>query len=155
MKDKIILLAFLFLIILLAVILIPVPSSHANGLLAGKAICLDPGHGGPDPGATNGPLLEKSINLDVSFRLRQLLEGRDALVFMTREVDDFPETLTNSDRYTYCNEMQDEMRYHLEMEIRQNVERGMDPAEARRKAMVDFGGVERFNFRETISSTCW
>jgi len=115
MKGRILFLAFLFLITLLAVILIPVSSSQATSLLTGKAICLDPGHGGPDPGATNGELLEKSINLDVSVRLRQLLEGQDALVFMTREVDDSLETLTNSDRYTYCNDRQDEMQATLEM----------------------------------------
>jgi N-acetylmuramoyl-L-alanine amidase len=108
MKGRILFLAFLFLIILLAVILIPVSSSQATGLLAGKAICLDPGHGGPDPGATNGLLLEKSINMDVYFRIKQLLSDQGAVVFMTREDDDFSEILTNSDRYTYCNERQAE-----------------------------------------------
>jgi putative ABC transport system permease protein len=41
-------------------------------------------------------------------------------------------------------ELDGEIRFHLEMEIRQNIEAGMDPAEARRRALVDFGGVERF-----------
>ncbi len=41
-------------------------------------------------------------------------------------------------------EVHDEMRHHLEMEIQQRVGRGMDPAEARRTAMIDFGGVERY-----------
>ena len=41
-------------------------------------------------------------------------------------------------------ELDDEVRFHLEMEIRQHIEAGVDPAEARRRAMVDFGGVERF-----------
>jgi predicted permease len=41
-------------------------------------------------------------------------------------------------------ELDDEVRFHLEMEIRQHVEAGVDPTEARRRAMVAFGGVERF-----------
>ncbi len=41
-------------------------------------------------------------------------------------------------------EVHDEMRHHLEMEIRERINRGMDPAEARRTAGVDFGGVERY-----------
>lgn len=41
-------------------------------------------------------------------------------------------------------ELDDEIRFHLEMEIRQHVEAGMDPMEARRRALVAFGGVERF-----------
>ncbi len=106
MKGRFLLLAILLFIIPAAVMLIPVPSSQANGLLNGKAICLDPGHGGSDPGATNAvfDLLEKSINLDVSFRLSELLTDQGALVFMTRADDE--SYLTNSDRYTYCNEMQ-------------------------------------------------
>lgn len=42
------------------------------------------------------------------------------------------------------DELDEEIRHHLEMEIRRHVEAGMDPVEARRRALVDFGGVERF-----------
>jgi len=41
-------------------------------------------------------------------------------------------------------EMDDEMRLHLELEIEDRVGRGLSPEEARRTALVDFGGVERF-----------
>lgn len=41
-------------------------------------------------------------------------------------------------------EMDDEMRLHLELEIEDRVRRGLSPEEARRTALVDFGGVERF-----------
>ena len=37
-----------------------------------------------------------------------------------------------------------EMRAHLDMEIENNVRSGMSPDEARRRALVAFGGVERF-----------
>jgi len=41
-------------------------------------------------------------------------------------------------------ELNDEVRLHLEMETGKNIRAGMDPAHARRKAMIDFGGEERF-----------
>lgn len=40
-------------------------------------------------------------------------------------------------------ELDDELRYHLEKEIELNRAAGMSPAEARRRALVAFGGVER------------
>jgi putative ABC transport system permease protein len=42
------------------------------------------------------------------------------------------------------SEMDEELRFHIEMETEKNLRRGMGPDEAKRKAMVDFGGVERF-----------
>lgn len=39
-------------------------------------------------------------------------------------------------------ELDDELRFHLEKEVEENVRRGMSPAEARRTALLDFGGVE-------------
>ncbi|HEX2168190.1 MAG TPA: ABC transporter permease [Longimicrobiales bacterium] len=38
----------------------------------------------------------------------------------------------------------EEMQFHIQREIQHNVDAGMSPADARRKAMRDFGGVERF-----------
>ncbi|HTO88436.1 MAG TPA: ABC transporter permease [Thermoanaerobaculia bacterium] len=40
-------------------------------------------------------------------------------------------------------EMDEEMRFHLEMEIRKLEERGLDPDTARTKALRDFGGVDK------------
>jgi putative ABC transport system permease protein len=39
--------------------------------------------------------------------------------------------------------MDEEMRFHLEMETRRQIELGLEPDEARRRAAVGFGGVER------------
>ncbi len=51
-------------------------------------IVLDPGHGGPDPGAVSSDgLLEKDIVLQVALRLRHLLESSGYQVIMTRETD--------------------------------------------------------------------
>jgi predicted permease len=38
-------------------------------------------------------------------------------------------------------EMDEELRFHVEMEIESNIARGLSPAEARRVALRDFGGV--------------
>ncbi len=73
--------------------------------LSGWTICLDPGHGGIDPGAVNQTynLLESEINLDVSYGLKFLFEEAGAQVVMTRTRDIY---LENEDRYTYCNAAQ-------------------------------------------------
>ncbi len=41
-------------------------------------------------------------------------------------------------------EMEREMRFHLELEIEENLRKGMSPEEARRAALIAFGGVEKF-----------
>ena len=41
-------------------------------------------------------------------------------------------------------EMEEEMRFHIDQATEKNLRAGMAPAEARRAAMVSFGGVERF-----------
>ena len=42
------------------------------------------------------------------------------------------------------DELDDEIRFHIEMEIRRHLAGGLSPEEARRRALVAFGGVERF-----------
>ena len=41
------------------------------------------------------------------------------------------------------SELDEEFRFHLEMEIEKNLRAGMSPEEARRRAQVVFGGVDR------------
>ena len=41
-------------------------------------------------------------------------------------------------------ELREEVLHHLELETLKNIQAGMSEAQARRKAMVDFGGVDRF-----------
>ena len=41
-------------------------------------------------------------------------------------------------------ELDEEMRFHLEMETQQNIRAGMSPEEARRQARLAFGGVDRY-----------
>lgn len=74
----------------------PLPSTNdtdertedENARLAGKVICLDPGHGGNDPGAL-GPTgtMEKDNTLAIALLLRETLEKSGAIVVMTRDAD--------------------------------------------------------------------
>ena len=41
------------------------------------------------------------------------------------------------------SDLNDELRFHLEREVEQNIARGMAPDEARRQALIAFGGVEQ------------
>ncbi|WP_353894406.1 N-acetylmuramoyl-L-alanine amidase [Proteinivorax hydrogeniformans] len=62
-----------------------------NWGLEGKNIVIDPGHGQPDGGAI-GPsgLLEKDVVLNISLRLKEILEDKGANVLLTREGDSRP-----------------------------------------------------------------
>lgn len=55
----------------------------------GRVVCIDPGHGGSDPGAMNRylGLSEKNINLDIASRLAKLLSDNGCNVIMTRNTD--------------------------------------------------------------------
>lgn len=56
--------------------------------IQGKMIVLDPGHGGADAGAMGSQgVREKEVNLEVSLRLKEMLEEAGARVVMTRMDD--------------------------------------------------------------------
>jgi putative ABC transport system permease protein len=46
-------------------------------------------------------------------------------------------------RRRVAREIDDELRFHLEMETRSHIERGLPPVEARRRALRDLGGVDQ------------
>ncbi|MDR3601547.1 MAG: N-acetylmuramoyl-L-alanine amidase [Desulfosporosinus sp.] len=75
----------------LLILLIGVGALRFNSVfssdLKNKVIVIDPGHGGTDPGAKNSGLKEKDLNLDISLRLRKVLEAKGCKVILTREVD--------------------------------------------------------------------
>ena len=55
-------------------------------------IVIDPGHGGEDPGKVGvNDILEKDINLQISMKIRDLLEEVGIEVVMTREDDKVPD----------------------------------------------------------------
>jgi N-acetylmuramoyl-L-alanine amidase len=67
------------------------PSESSRGALAGKVIVIDPGHGGPDPGAVgiSGRTLEKYNVVWIARDLKALLEKEGAKVIMTRDGDNY------------------------------------------------------------------
>ncbi len=73
------------------------PLNPLSTSLAGKIICIDPGHGGKDSGARDefrtGKVFEKDITLAVGRRLRDLLTQNGATVIMTRSDDTFVEVM--------------------------------------------------------------
>ncbi len=73
-----------------------------SGSLSSKVIIVDPGHGGSDPGAINAAfgLVEKELNLQISWIVKDLLVAEGATVCLTRTED---ETLSNADRSTFAN----------------------------------------------------
>ena len=82
MKNK------LFLLLLFFVCLFSYGIVRANTLpLLGKVIYIDPGHGGADPGALAGNLRESDINLEISFKLQEVLMKQGAIVYLTRTGD--------------------------------------------------------------------
>ncbi len=63
----------------------------SSNSLNNLTIVVDAGHGDHDPGASNGKLLEKDINLDVALYLEKKLKSAGANVVMTRRDDSFLE----------------------------------------------------------------
>ncbi|MBM6616180.1 N-acetylmuramoyl-L-alanine amidase CwlD [Bacillus suaedaesalsae] len=57
--------------------------------LSGEIIVIDPGHGGPDGGASYGEhVFERDIALNISLKLKDYLQEQGAVVLMTRENSD-------------------------------------------------------------------
>ena len=54
-----------------------------------KKICIDPGHGGRDPGAVAEGIKEKDINLAIALKLMPLLIGAGHKIILTRSTDEF------------------------------------------------------------------
>lgn len=54
-----------------------------------KVVCIDPGHGGKDPGAVANGLKEKDITLAISLKLGKILEENGIKVVYTRTTDKY------------------------------------------------------------------
>lgn len=63
-------------------------------------IVIDPGHGGSEPGAISGTVIEAHINLAIALKLRDYLVGKGATVYMTRTTDT---TVSLAARYNLAN----------------------------------------------------
>ncbi len=60
-----------------------------NGQLAGKIVCIDPGHGGHDTGAHAGGVYEKNLTLSIAKKAADAFASAGATVVMTRKTDVF------------------------------------------------------------------
>lgn len=67
-----------------------------------QSVCIDPGHGGSDPGAVGCGLREANINLDTGLRFYNLLKSAGYSVYMTRTTD---ATVSLSSRTQYANNL--------------------------------------------------
>jgi len=90
--------------------LAPASAQAPASAVAGKVICIAPGHGGDETGAVyhkrgrpedRWTLYEKEINLDVAQALQGLLVGDGATVVMTRQDNDSDVSL--AERVEICN----------------------------------------------------
>jgi len=59
-------------------------------------VAIDIGHGGTDPGASGGGMLEKKINWNVAQELKRLLIKEGIQVIMTRDLDSAPSLTTRA-----------------------------------------------------------
>jgi len=75
---------YLIAAIALALIIVPIT---AFATFSGVKICLDPGHGGSDPGAVALGDRESDFNLDICLRARSLFQLDGATIVMTRTSD--------------------------------------------------------------------
>ncbi len=71
------------------------PSLYEPGRsLQGLIVCIDPGHGGNEPGAFGPPgTPEQAVNLAIAFKLKELLLKEKVRVIMTRTREDTPVSL--------------------------------------------------------------
>lgn len=79
---------FIFLISIFIFGNLRVDALLSNLPLFGRVIYVDPGHGGRDPGAMYGKLMEKDIVLEISNVLVDKLTKQGAIVYMTRDSDE-------------------------------------------------------------------
>ena len=74
---------------------------RAGPTLVGKAVVIDPGHGGDDPGATGHGLVERDVVLDLARRLEGRLAAAGVTAFLTHAPDANPSAV---DRAALANE---------------------------------------------------
>lgn len=88
-------------------------------------VVLDAGHGGVDPGKIGlGNILEKDINLEITYKIKTYLEEEGIRVFLTRETDErvdaYGEPYSKSEDMRTRVEMINEWRPNIVVSIHQN-----------------------------------
>jgi N-acetylmuramoyl-L-alanine amidase len=86
---------------------------RGGGALAGRVMVLDPGHGGPDPGAAANGLVEAEIVLDLATRIEGRLGALGVTTYLTRSADTCPDV---RERARFANEMAAEVFVSLHLD---------------------------------------
>ena len=68
-----------------------------------RIICIDPGHGGKDPGAVNGECQEKRLALKIAYKLTDKITQYDFKVLPTRQGDKYVSLQERCDMANKCN----------------------------------------------------
>lgn len=119
----------LIIVIIAAIIFLAImafkPDSAGGDTEAGTTshqtiVCLDAGHGGSDPGATNGSFKESDMNLKIAIELKPKLEAAGYKVIMTRTTDSHVK-YSNSDqdsiyRSEYCATSNADIMYRIHLD---------------------------------------
>ena len=115
----------------------PLLDARSKPLVEGRPfrICLDPGHGGSDPGAINGSHKEKVYTLQIAKRLQTQLEKLGFRVIMTRTGDTYP---TLQERAALCKKYKPD----LFLSIHCNSATNKTPAGIETYRAVPVGGTE-------------
>lgn len=99
--NSIFLLLFVFLTVVATMLTVYVCTLPIRKVVEVPSVCIDPGHGGHDSGATYEGRLEKDDVLRLSLLVRDKLEAKGIPVYMTREDDTFR---TLDERCTFANQ---------------------------------------------------
>jgi len=78
-----------------------VENNSAQSTIKGPTVIIDPGHGGWEPGANNGSIIEKDITLDISLQVEKELKKKNIDYYMTRTSDTY---VSLEDRVKIANE---------------------------------------------------
>lgn len=102
-------------------------------------VCLDPGHGGYDPGAVGpGGLKEKDVTLAVALRVGFYLQNSGAEVFFTRA----------SDRVSWPPEVEQDLAARVEIANRGQADLYLS-IHCNSAPTPEAGGIETYSFRQT------
>jgi len=77
----------LIAIAIIGLMLPAVPALEAAPTGPRFTVCIDPGHGGVDSGAAANGVQEKTVNLDIALRAKEIVQAMGYGVIMTRESD--------------------------------------------------------------------
>lgn len=76
-------------------------NNSSQSTIKGPTVIIDPGHGGWEPGANNGSIIEKNINLAISLEVEKELKKKQIDYYMIRTSDTY---VSLKDRVNTANE---------------------------------------------------